>query len=542
MVKQVNPITFERMRPNDREDVLRVVNGGATRREFINWMMAAGASAAVAGGVFSSAKEAIASTPKKGGRLRMAIEAHSPGDTLDPALFSTNADYFRGRMFYGSLTRLQDDLSYQPELAEEVLSNDDATEWTFKLRKGVEFHNGKEMTADDVVYSMNRHVGEKSVSTGSTLFSMVERWEKVNKYEARAILNSPNGDLPIALGTFQFKIIPDGWTDFRNPVGTGPFKVKEFKPGVRCVGARNENFWEEGAYLDELEHFAITDPVARLNALFAGDVDAIAKVPPKALEKIGSQAGIDLWTTQSGGFIGLAFRLDMAQSGNRELIRTIQYLMDRERLVKGVMKGQGSIGNDQPIGPAYFDHCPDIPQRLLDPEKAKYHFEKSGIGNTPVPIVVADVGVGAVEQALYLQREAKKIGLNIEVQKVAPDGYWSAIWKVAPICATNWNMRPTANIMLSVAYHSQAKWNESFWKNEQFDQILTDVLAVTDLAKRRQMYCDLQTIIHEEGGIALPAHTNYIDAVGDYVKGRTHVPLNNFGGCESPPFLWRDDA
>ena len=176
------------------------------------------------------------------------------------------------------------------------------------------------------------------------------------------------------------------------------------------------------------------------------------------------------------------------------------------------------------------------------PEKAKYHFEKSGIGNTVVPIVVAEVTPGAVEQALFLQREAKKIGLNIDVQKVATDGYWSSVWKVAPFCATQWNMRPTANIMMTVAFHSQAKWNESYWKNEQFDQLLTDVLAVTDTGKRKQMYCDMQTLIHEEGGSIFPAHTNYIDAAADHVKGRTHVPLNSFGGCESPPFLWRDDA
>ena len=178
---------------------------------------------------------------------------------------------------------------------------------------------------------------------------------------------------------------------------------------------------------------------------------------------------------------------------------------------------------------------------MLDPDKAKFHFEKSGVGNTAVPIVVADVTPGAVDQALFLQREAQKIGLNIDVQKVSTDGYWSSVWKVAPFCATQWNMRPTANIMMSVAFASTAKWNESYWKNEQFDKMLVDVLAVTDPAERKQMYCDMQTLIHETGGSIYPAHINYIDAAADHVKGRTNVPLNNFGGCESPPFLWRDD-
>lgn len=526
----------------DQATVREMIKRGASRREFLAWMIAAGATTAAAGSIFASTKQAIAATPKKGGRLVMAIEAHSPGDTLDPAAFKSNIDYFRGRMFYGSLVRLQDDLSYKPELAEEVSTNENATEWTFKLRKGVEFHNGKTMTADDVLYSMNRHVGPDSASTGATLFSMVDRWEKVNDYEVRAILNSPNADFAIALGTFQFKIIPDGWTDFANPVGTGPYTVKEFKPGVRCIGARFDNYWEDGGHLDELEHFAIPDPVARLNALLSGEIDAMANVDPRTIGKIESTDGVGIWALQSGAFMGIAARRDLPVSNNTDLIRTIQYLMDRERIVKGVLKGQGTLGNDQPIGPAYPDHCADIPQRMLDPDKAKYHFDKSGVGNTAVPIVVADVTPGAVDQALFLQREAQKIGLNIDVQKVSTDGYWSSVWKVAPFCATQWNMRPTANIMMSVAFASTAKWNESYWKNEQFDKLLVDVLAVTDPAQRKQMYCDMQTLIHETGGSIFPAHTNYIDGAADHVKGRTHVPLNNFGGCESPPFLWRDDA
>ncbi len=526
----------------DDATVREMIKRGATRRQFIHWMVAAGATATAAGTVFGSATKAFAETPKRGGRLVMAIEAHSPGDTLDPAAFKSNIDYFRGRMFYGSLVRLQDDLTYAPELAEEVLTNDDATEWTFKLRRGVEFHNGKTMNADDVLYSMNRHVGPDSASTGATLFSMVDRWEKVNEYEVRAILNSPNADFAIALGTFQFKILPDGWTDFANPVGTGPYKVKEFKPGVRAIGSHFDNYWEEGGYLEELEHFAIPDPVARLNAFLAGEIDAMANVDPKTIGTIESTDGVGLWAMESGAFFGIAARRDLPVSDNTDLIRSMQFLMDRERIVKGVLKGQGTLGNDQPIGPAYPDHCADIPQRMLDPEKAKYHFERSGVGSTPIPIVVAEVTPGAVEQALFLQREAEKIGMNIDVQKVSTDGYWSSVWKVAPFCATQWNMRPTANQMMSVAFASAAKWNESYWKNEQFDQLLGDVLSVTDPVVRKQMYCDMQTMIHNTGGSIFPAHMNYVDGAADHVKGRTHVPLNNFGGCESPRSLWRDDA
>ena len=164
------------------------------------------------------ARHAWASTPKKGGKLTFAFNQHGPADTLDPALLQSTLAYIRARSLYGSLVRLTNELSYEPELAEQVIPNVDLTEWTFKLRQGVEFHNGKTLTADDVVYTMNRHIGKDSISKASALVNMVDRWEKVNDSEVRAVLSSPNADLPIALGTFHFKIVPDGHTDFANPM------------------------------------------------------------------------------------------------------------------------------------------------------------------------------------------------------------------------------------------------------------------------------------------------------------------------------------
>jgi len=539
-----NDPKFGQLGYSDSEILNHMVKRGASRRQVMGWMMAAGATATAAGTVFGTASEAWANTPKRGGKLIFAGDQHGPNDTLDPALFTSAVDYFRGRMFYGSLTRLTDSLGYEPELAEEVLSNDNATVWTFKLRKGVEWHDGKSFTADDVIYSMNRHMGADSVSNASSLVSMIDAWEKVNDHEVRAVLSSPNADLPIALGTFHFKILQDGTTDFSTAVGTGPYRVKEFKPGVRAVGVPFENYWGEGGYLDELEHYGIGDSVSRLNAFLAGDVDAMANLPPKAIDQVTGTAGRDVWSLKAGAYINIAPRLDMGgnNSSNAHVWKAMQLLQDRERLVRGVLKGQGSLGNDQPINAAYFDYCADLPQRELDPEKAKWHWDQTDIGSTAVPVVAAEVAPGAVEQCLFMQREAQKVGINFDVKKVTTDGYWGAVWLVEPIAVASWNMRPTANIMMTLAFAPSAAWNETRWENEQFEQLLVEVRGVTDPDQRRQMYCDLQTMIHEENGQALPAHRNYVDAVADHVGGLTHVPLNNFGGAEAPVSIYRKDA
>lgn len=523
----------------DDERLFEMIKRGASRRDVLKYFMASGATLAASGALFGSAKQAIAETPVRGGRLIMAGDQHGPNDTLDPQLFTSAVDYFRGRMYYGSLTRLTDSLGYEPELAEEVVSNADATEWTFKIRQGVEFHDGKTLTADDVIYTMNRHLGENSVSNAASLVSMIDRWEKVNDYEVRAVLNSPNADLPIALGTFHFKILQDGTEDFTSAIGTGPYKVKEFAPGVRTIGERFENYWGEGGYLDELEHYGIGDSTSRLNAFLAGDVDAMVNLPPKAIEQVEAADGKEIWSLESGAYVNITPRLDMDQSSNEHLWKAMQLLQDRQRLLKGVMKGQGSLGNDQPINAAYFDHCADIPQRELDPEKAKWHWDQSGIGSTPVPVVAAEVSPGAVEQCLFMQREGQKIGANFDVKKVTTDGYWGAVWLKEPICVATWNMRPTANIMMTLAFAGSAAWNETRWNNENFNQLLVDVRGETDPAARKQKYCDLQTMIHEENGMSIPVHRNYVDAAASHVKGRTSVPLNNFGGGESPVTLWR---
>ena len=539
--KRNNPV-LETLSPADRARFLNMVKKGISRRDFMHYMMAAGATAAASGTLFTGVSDAWANTPKRGGRVVFAGDQHGPNDTLDPALYTSALDYFRGRMYYGSLTRLTKELGYEPELAEEILSNDSATEWTFKIRKGVEFHDGKTLTADDVIYTMNRHMGADSISNASSLVAMVKEWKKVNDYEVKAILSSPNADLPIALGTFHFKILQDGAEDFSTAVGTGPYKVKEFKPGVRTVGERFGNYWGEGGYLDEIEHFGIGDPVARLNAFLAGDVDAMVNLPPKAISQVESAPGKSVWSLESAAYINIACRKDMDMSGNHDLIMAMKHLMDRQRLVKGVYKGQASLGNDHPIGPAYFDHSPDIPQRMMDPDKAKFHFEKSGIGNTTVPIVAAEVAPGAVDQCLFLQREAAKIGMNVDVQKVTTDGYWGAVWLKAPMCVVSWNMRPTANIMMTLAFKSDAAWNETYHQDPEFDKILVEVRGVTDAAKRKEMYHTLQEKIHNDNGSIIPLYRNYVDAVSDKVKGLTHVPLNNFGGAEAPVTLWRDDA
>ena len=539
--------TIEHLSGADRELINTGLQRGATRREVMSWLVASGATIAAAGSIVSSAKTALAATPKKGGKIRFAADAHGPADTLDPSLNTGIIDYSRGRSIYNGLCQINDDLSTRPELAEEYSANADNSEWTFKLRKGVKFHDGSDFTADDVIYTMSRHMGEKSTSVSKSLVADVKEWKKVDSHTVKAIMMGPNGDLPVILGTAHFKIIKDGTTDFQKGVGTGPFVMKEFKPGVRSVQVRNDDYWREGANVDEIEITAITDKVARTSAFLAGDIDLMQALDPKAIKKVEATPGVGVWSVASGAYIGICAMTTSSPGNNPDFVRALQYIQRRKKIVKSILKGQGTVGNDHSINVAYgADHCSEMPQREHDLDKAKFHLKKSGI--TSAELNVAEVAPGITDMCLLAQREAQKIGLDLQIKKVPNDGYWGAVWMKTPLNVVTWNMRPTANVMLNLAFGPESTWNDTLWKNERMGKLLMESRAATDPARRHEMYCEMQRLISigtdesPPSGMIIPAHRNYVDGVSDNIKGIGRMPLGSLGGYEWPEFAWRTDV
>ncbi len=161
-----------------------------TRREFLHGLMATGLTVTTATAILTGSRDVRAETPKKGGRLVVGYNIHGPTDTLDPQLFTDGIAYSRGRAHLNGLVQFNDDISVRPELAEEIEVNAAATEFTFSLRKGVTWHDGKDFTADDVVYSMNRHLGEDSVSKAKTLVGMVDEWTTLSSSISKSKLSS----------------------------------------------------------------------------------------------------------------------------------------------------------------------------------------------------------------------------------------------------------------------------------------------------------------------------------------------------------------
>ncbi len=519
----------------DKALVEKAVNSKYSRRDLLKLMAVTGVSMATAQNLLSTGGEAMAQTPKKGGSVRYASNLHGPDDQLDPSLFTSSIDYCRGRCTYNSLVQHADDLTPQPELAESFEPNADATLWNFKIRKGVTFHDGSPLTADDVVYSMRRHMGEESTSVIKSVLASVGEWKKTGEHECQAIMNTPNADLPTVLGVFQSKIVKDGTTGEGN--GTGPFTLEAFEPGVKSVHKRNENYWREGANLDAIEVTAITDPTARVNALVAGDAQLISSVDPKSFQQIEEADGVSLLSTPAALQLGFCCLKNTAPGENDDFVKGMQYIQDRERIVKRILRGAGSVGNDTPIMSAHgTDFCSELPQRTFDPDKAKFHFEKAGISSAE--LFVAPIGAGIEDMALLAQANCAKIGFDLQIKKVPTDGYWGAVWMNEPLNMVTWNMRPTVQSQMAIQFGPGAAWNDTYWNNDRMGVLLQDVLGTTDPAKRHAMMCEMQTLIHENSGMVIPAFSNINDGIASNVMGMPKVPLGQLGAFEWPEFSW----
>jgi peptide/nickel transport system substrate-binding protein len=526
--------------PHDSMRMLAALKRGASRRDVLAMLMAGGMQASLAGGLSTLALSAHAATPKKGGRIRVAGATAAITDTLDPSKMSNQTDYCRGTMLYNGLTSLDGSLTPQPALAESF-DTKDAKVWVFKLRKDVKFHDGKPLTPADVVFSVMRHKDAATASKAKALADQIDTVKASGANEVTVTLSAPNADLPVILGTFHFMIVKDGTTDFSTGIGTGPYKLKEFKPGVRSIAVRNEAYWKPGKpYLDEIEFVGIGDEGARVNALLSGDLDLVASVNPRSVDRIKGTAGFSVFSTQSGQYSDLIMRKDVGPGTNPDFILAMKHLIDREQIRKSVALGHAVLGNDQPIDPTNRFYFAGLPQRPFDLDKAKFHLAKSGVGSATVPVIASPAALYSVEMALVMQQSAQKIGLNLDVKRMPADGYWANHWLNSQVGFGNVNPRPSADTLLTLFYKSDAAWNESRFKSEKFDQLLVASRAETDAAKRKQQYADMQVMIHEQAGTGIPLFLASLDGHSNKLKGLSPIPLGGLMGYSFAEHVWLD--
>ncbi|MEQ9487991.1 MAG: ABC transporter substrate-binding protein [Alphaproteobacteria bacterium] len=482
-----------------------------SRRAFIEKAAAAGVSLTVAQSIWNKAQ---AAAPKSGGTARFGLHDSNTSDTLDPALSNSEFTVELGYAMRSCLTEVLPDGSVIGELASGWEASPDAKVWTFELQKGAEFHNGKAVTAQDVVDSINYHRGEESKSGGKALVSSVESV----KADGNAVVitsNVGNADLPYALSAFQFQVCPsdgNGNLDLSG-VGTGPYVLQEFEPGVRAELTKNPNYFKEGrAHFDAVQFIALNDANARNNALVTGEVDVISDVDLSTVNFLKKIDSVVIDEVASGAHATMPMHANTAPFDNNDVRMAMKFAIDREKALKLALKGHGTIGNDQPIGPS-MPYYAELEQRQYDPDKAKYHLKKAGLLSLPVSLSAADAAFGgAVDLAVIYKESAAAAGIDVNLVREPNDGYWSNVWMKKPFSVSTWSARPTPDVMFTIAYKGGGDWNESFWSNEKFDAILAEAKGELDQKKRAEMYAEMQMIVRDEGSAIIPFFRNRVSA------------------------------
>lgn len=486
--------------------------GRMSRRDFVQLAMAAGITAVAAETMFVQAARA---EPKKGGRFRIAVGSGATTDTLDPATFpDTFSGMFGCYTIRSCLTEVTPDGKVIPDLAESFEASDDGKSWIFTLRNGSQFHNGKSVEAEDVVASINHHRGEDSKSAAKSLLTAVTDVKADGKNKVIVTLDAGNADFPFIAADYHLPIMPasDGKVDWQSGIGAGPYAMTKFEPGVRGEGKRYANYHRE-TYFDEVEVLTIIDVAARMNALSSGNVDFIDRVDLKTSGRLASSDKVAL--AEVAGFAHYVAPMDVrvAPFDNKDVRLALKYAIDREEIVKKVLLGHGAPGNDNPIAPGVpYSHDP-VTKHTYDPDKVKFHLNKAGLSSLAVDLSAADAAfAGAVDAAQLMKESAAKCGIDINVIREADDAYWDSVWMKKPWCLSYWSGRPTPDLMLSTAYATGAAWNDSFWSNARFDELLVQARSELDQTKRAAMYAEMQELIADDGGVMVLMFYNYVNA------------------------------
>ena len=489
------------------------VIGRMSRRDFLGRAAALGVSATFANTLLAGA--ANAQTPARGGIMRAGLQGGESTNSMDPALILSQVMFSFGKQWGEFLNRLKPDGGLENLIAEEIGASDDAKTWTIKVRDGIEFHNGKTVSAEDVAATIERHADENSKSGALGILKNIQGIKASGK-EVIVTLAEPDADFPYLMADYHIIIQPNGGKDDPNAgISAGPYKVTINEPGVRHGGERFANYWlgDKLGHADQVEIVVINDATARLSALQGGQVNMINRIEPKVVDLVKRVPGVSIEATSGRGFYPFNMFCDTAPFDNNDLRMALKLAMDREELLDKILQGYGTIGNDFPINAAYPLFPDDIEQRKFDPEKAAEHYKKSGHSGS-ILLRTSDVAFpGAVDAAQLYQQSCAKAGITIEIKREPGDGYWSEVWNKQPFSLSYWGGRATQSQMYATALAYTADWNDTRFKRPEFDAMLRAAAGELDQDKRKGIYRDMGTMVRDEGGTIVPFFNQFIDAV-----------------------------
>jgi len=495
--------------------------GKLSRRDFMQFTMASGMTLAASQLMFTTAARA---EPKKGGNFRHGSGHGQTTDSLDPATWSNGFTFHFGKsIFAAPLVQVDAKNTAQPHVAESFEPSDKAQTWMFKIRNGITFHDGRSLTADDVVNTINYHISADSKSPAKSVLSSIVSVAADGKDKVIFKLKGGNADFPFLLSDYHLGIYPskDGKIDWEKGIGAGPYIIKNFEPGVKLQAERNPNYFKD-TWFDSVEFLSIVDVAARTNAYLAGEVDYINRADLKTIDMLKGAPNTELYNVSGFAHYTAPMMVDRKPFDSLDVRQAIKYAINRQELVDKILYGYGSPGNDNPISAAMKFAVNPAPVYSYDPDKAKALWKKAGMEGKTVDLSASDAAfAGGVDAALLMAEQAKKAGISINVVKEPNDSYWNNVWLKKDWCLCYWGGRPVADMFLSISLAADAAWNDTHWKNPRFNELLVAARAETDETKRAAQYAECQQLVHDDGGQLVLMYNNYVGALSNKIGHNT---------------------
>lgn len=528
------------MAKDDREFPLRLdkldelAKYRLTRRELLKGTAGVAAVAAL-GGPFlaacggsstaSSSSPVASGAPRKGGHIRSGVTGGSAKDSLDAqTAYLDEPQIAMQWQLYDSLLGFDPNHKLIYLLAESYEPNAAATEFTVRLKPGLEFSNGKTVTADDVTWSYKRILDPKTAAAGVDLLRGLSpsNIKKLDDRTVRFTLDKPNAIFWESLAFFCNAIVPVGYDPTKGVqglIGTGPWIIESYSPGQQAAFKANPNYWGVGPYADELTMIEFADPTARLNALLGGTVDHIDLVQSSQAEVIKKNADFTLLEAKSGGWDPITMRIDEKPFDDVRVRQAFRLIADRQQMIAQALAGYGWLGNDMyaPLDPSYPKN---LPQREQDLEQAKSLLKQAGYDNNlTVQLVTSTaVGAGMVAAAEVFQQQAKGAGVTVQVNQVDPSVFFGNNYLKWTFAQDYWGTRNyLAQTTLSTS--PNAPYNECHWKDAEWQKIVDQAFATVDETKRNELVAAAEKIEYERGGYMIWQFNTLLDGYSNKLGG-----------------------
>jgi peptide/nickel transport system substrate-binding protein len=517
--------------------------GRLSRRDFLRRGSVVGLSLPVLGGVLaacgssSSSPSSSGSSAGAGATIRVGLVvptgAINPMDVADQGglvMLAQTGEY---------LCLSTQTLALKPVLAESWKSNSAGDVWTFKIRQGVTFHDGKALTADDVVYTYQLQTNPNSSSNALSAFGGVLKPSgvvKVDDFTVAFHLEAPNGNFPYLTSSDNYNMIilpkgydPSSWQS--SFIGTGPFVLKSYTAKVGASFTRNEKYWGTKALPAATEFTFYADQTPENLALTSGAIDVLSSFAVSGGEQILAPGSYNVIRLKSSAHRELSMRCDQAPFTDPRVRQAIALSLNRPQIVQALFQGYAAVGNDSPFAPVFPSTNTSVPQRTQNIAQAKSLLAAAGHPSGFTTQLITEQLSEIPDYAQIIVQAAREIGVTIKLTVESSSAYYgkatfgNSDWLDATMSLVDYGHRSVPNVFLAAplqttnAATGTGSWNAAHFSNSQYDSLVNQYIATVDLSTQRSLAGQIETLLLSQTPVIYGYFFDWLAATTKNVSG-----------------------